>query len=181
MPPRRQPSKLVEVDSRDASLICHALAQRLKEAKNTLDLLKIAKDRELNRLEKSMLPGQFIHATRETLIENIDPWISLIDDINYLLDDFNPDEIKEGERYYTPQKKHIVHIRMSADNLVDLEEPLNKAIDFIKNGKSPMVSSFTSWADTVEVAYPVQEDKFDGRVAIIYSYDDRIEKPQLAE
>lgn len=52
-----------------------------------MEMLRLAKERELKSWEKCMLPVLLQQADKETLIENIDPWITLVSNIEGTLDD----------------------------------------------------------------------------------------------
>ena len=77
----------LRISEDDAHLIHYALSKRLAEAQHTLNLLKIARERELTKTEMMMLPFQLSKDTREELAEQIDPWISLASNIEYLISD----------------------------------------------------------------------------------------------
>lgn len=68
-------------------LVLYALEVQLRRAKTELNLLRVANSRELNESEKAKLPDTLKDNSREDLIEQIDPWISLVDNYQSLVDD----------------------------------------------------------------------------------------------
>ena len=76
----------LDLTADDAHLIIFALARELKRIKADLEVLKIAKERDLTHAERCMLPNLGFQPTQEHIAEQIDPWISLVDDYNYLID-----------------------------------------------------------------------------------------------
>lgn len=69
----------------DASLIQHAMKHEYIRALGELKLLEIAKERELTIGERAALSTTLCEATREELIEQIDPWITLVQHYSDLL------------------------------------------------------------------------------------------------
>jgi hypothetical protein len=59
----------------------YALVQHLKEVQHELATLRLAKERPLESWERLLLPSTLQDATRDVLLENIDPWISLVDTV----------------------------------------------------------------------------------------------------
>ena len=79
----------------EAHLVLFAMAQHLKKIKGDLAIISIAKERELTQAEYSMLPALVKHpsltghvgkATREEIREQINPWISLEQDYEYIIE-----------------------------------------------------------------------------------------------
>jgi len=76
----------LDLEEDDAHLIIFALSKQLKQVKSDLAVLRIAKDRDLTKSERCMLPNLSIFKpTREQIAEQIDPWISLEDEYEYLI------------------------------------------------------------------------------------------------
>lgn len=65
-----------------------ALAQRLKAVNAELAILRLTKERDLTSEERSQLPANLSRLRQEALQEQIDPWISLRDTIEYLIKEF---------------------------------------------------------------------------------------------
>lgn len=85
---RRPQSKLVEISYHSLPVVQHALVQRLKEVEAELQLLRIARERDLTRIERWQLPSNLQKLTQEELAEQIDPWITLRDTIADLIKEF---------------------------------------------------------------------------------------------
>jgi hypothetical protein len=83
------PPQLVEIDAHDAHFICYSLAQGLKKEKQELQILQETKTRDLTTVEKHMLPGSLCRYTRSELQEQIDPWITLVDHYQDLIEKIN--------------------------------------------------------------------------------------------
>jgi hypothetical protein len=75
----------LQLDDRDAYVIRGALADRVKKVSAELEVLKISKDRDLTDYEKSLLPLSLMKRGREELQEQIDSWVSYLEDHKYLL------------------------------------------------------------------------------------------------
>ena len=75
----------LQLDVDDAGLICYALAQRLKPILQEITTLYLAEDAELNQIQR-MLPSNLQRLSREELVEQINPWISMQDTIEYVIE-----------------------------------------------------------------------------------------------
>jgi hypothetical protein len=92
----------LDVDS--AGLICQALAQRLKQVLQEVRVLQITKERDLTRIERSMLQSNMMKHTREELQDNIDHWIGYAQDYEYLLKDID-NEIERAVQFSRDLRK----------------------------------------------------------------------------
>lgn len=80
--------KTIEICEHDACVVRHALVQRLKAVTAELAILRITKERDLTSEERWQLPANISRLRQESLREQIDPWISLRDTIEYLIKEF---------------------------------------------------------------------------------------------
>ena len=71
------------------------ILKRLAVAEHELSVIRISKEQELTRVEQKMLPDTLRKATREDLLEQIDPWISLADQLEFWIDQFDPDKFED--------------------------------------------------------------------------------------
>jgi len=83
-----------------APAVHYALCQSLKEVESTLAILERLQnpdhsDRELTFAERRMLPTTLTDLSREELLEQIDPWITLVDTLKDLIREF---EFFRGEK-----------------------------------------------------------------------------------
>lgn len=86
-----------QLSEMDAMLVRGALADRVKEVRSELEILRVTKERDLTEWERSLLPHtlrfkderddkhRLITTTREELQEQIDPWITYVDHFESLL------------------------------------------------------------------------------------------------
>jgi hypothetical protein len=84
-------TKTIKIDEHSACSVRYALKKQLEDAKQTLQILRLAKNRELDRNERNLLPDTLKDAEREILIENINPWITLQMEYDYLIKEFTFD------------------------------------------------------------------------------------------
>jgi len=98
----------LKLDEESAGLICYALAQRLKSLNEEVRILQISKDRELTRLEKSMLPLHLLKE-REDLRDQINPWTSLVYHYESLVAEIDKeiDRVKTFSRDFNVQKEEV--------------------------------------------------------------------------
>ena len=75
-------------DHRDACLMLGALRDSLAKEHGTLAMLLLTRERDLERFERFMLPHNLRQLSREDLQEQIDAWISLCDQIKWLIKEF---------------------------------------------------------------------------------------------
>lgn len=85
----------LDLDKDEAHLILFALAKELKRVRSDLAAISIAKDRELTKSEYIALPilvgkptfvdGKAVLPTREEIAEQINPWVSLVQDYEYII------------------------------------------------------------------------------------------------
>ena len=75
----------LRLDPHSACLIPYALAQRLKAVRQEVEILRLTRERELTDGEKYMLPSHLQPMSRGELREQLDPWVSLADDIEWLM------------------------------------------------------------------------------------------------
>jgi len=103
-------------DLHDILIIRGALAQATNKVRGELSLLMIAKERDLEYWERSMLPHNlqggwvndlFIKSTREELIKQIDPWISYVDRHECLLKDYTELVNQEIENEINPPSSRV--------------------------------------------------------------------------
>jgi hypothetical protein len=85
-------SKMIEVSSYEAPLIVGALREKLAKVSYDLQLLQIARHRDLTPKERAELPSTMQEYSLDELREQIDPWISLRDTYRGLIEDFDPDK-----------------------------------------------------------------------------------------
>jgi hypothetical protein len=81
-------TKLIEVCEYNLLVVQHALVQRLKCVRAELEILRLSRERELTRIERWELPVNLQGMTREELMEQVDPWITLVDTLEGLIEDF---------------------------------------------------------------------------------------------
>jgi hypothetical protein len=67
----------IEVDEHDACALAHAASEQLTKAKGELGLLFRFKDGDAQVL-RCYLPKTLFNLSREEIVEQIDPWISLV-------------------------------------------------------------------------------------------------------
>jgi hypothetical protein len=68
----------ISLDDHSAMIVRYALSQRLKIVRQELEILKIAKERDLTSWERYMLPSSLQLADKNILLENTEPWESLV-------------------------------------------------------------------------------------------------------
>lgn len=78
-------TKTITIDERDSSLLRYAVAQQRKDAVFTLELLKLTKERDLTKTERLQLPSTLRFESHEDLRDQINPWVSLVDNCDYWL------------------------------------------------------------------------------------------------
>ena len=67
----------VNICEYDACIVRHALQKRLECVTEEIRHLRLAKECDLSTAERAGLPETLRNVTREELLEQIDPWISL--------------------------------------------------------------------------------------------------------
>ena len=69
----------LDLDTDQAHLILFALAKQLKQVRSDLSIMRIAKERELTKTERMLLPALVAYhcKTREEVADDVNPWISL--------------------------------------------------------------------------------------------------------
>ena len=82
--------KTIEIDQHSSSCVFWSLCQRLKEVNQELSILRIANVRNLTNSERWQLPINLKKMSREELQEQIDPWRTLISEIEDLAKTFDP-------------------------------------------------------------------------------------------
>lgn len=87
---------IVEVDSHSAMMVSYALALRLMQVSYELDILKRTKIRDLKQIERFALPSNLQGMTQEQLQEQIDPWITLEEELNHWMQQFQPPEKQDA-------------------------------------------------------------------------------------
>lgn len=90
--PKQVPMKTVQICEHDACVVRCALSKRLKDVTAELAILRITQDRDLSSEERWQLPANLQPMPREELQEQINPWISLRDTIEYLIKEFKVEE-----------------------------------------------------------------------------------------
>ena len=78
----------LDIETYHLPVIQHALVQRLKIVRAELDVIMVAPYRVLTQAERWMLPSNLQELTEEQLQEQVDPWISLKDTLEWLIDLF---------------------------------------------------------------------------------------------
>jgi hypothetical protein len=73
---------------RHAQLVEHALINRLEAAKEVLEILRRSDHAPLTQFERNKLPDTLKDETKEELVEQIDSWRSLINQIECVITDF---------------------------------------------------------------------------------------------
>lgn len=79
------PTLPLALDIYDANTVLYCLEKGLETNKAVVELLKIAKERQLTADEKSTLPFTLVTLDREELIHQYDSWVSLVDHYNWLI------------------------------------------------------------------------------------------------
>ena len=88
---------MLKLDKDDAHFIWHQLADGFARVKQELEILRITKERELTKVEKSMLPATLFRYSREQLQEQIDPWISYLQHFIWLMNQMKVETISREQ------------------------------------------------------------------------------------
>jgi hypothetical protein len=83
------------MSTHDLCIFRYAIAQELKKVTAELEILKITKERDLTVPERWQLSPNLFKMSREELMKEIDPWISLVSQTKYWSDKL--EEIDKGE------------------------------------------------------------------------------------
>jgi hypothetical protein len=78
-------SASLSMDNRDLHVLLHGMRDKYLQDLGTVTLLRIARERELERHERFMLPETLKMLSREELVEQIDAWISLCEQTLWLV------------------------------------------------------------------------------------------------
>lgn len=73
----------IETSTYEIIPLHYAVAQQIKRVSAELEILKLTRERDLTRTERWQLPGNLQLLSREELIEQIDPWVSMLMDCQY--------------------------------------------------------------------------------------------------
>jgi hypothetical protein len=87
LPGRHQKAIIID-EHVDAPIVHWALCKDLKDTEATLALLRQAKNHDLTYSERCMLVSTLRDLSQEELIEQIDSWDTLVDNIKLLIKDF---------------------------------------------------------------------------------------------
>lgn len=85
-------TRTIEVDAHSAELIHYALLESLSRARTELGVIRLARERELDRAERLLLPCALRRAKVEGIAEQLDAWISLVQQTEYWAEEFNSRE-----------------------------------------------------------------------------------------
>ena len=77
----------------DCFLLEHALSSRLKEVRAEVEILKKARERPLTKPEYWMLSSNLQKLNRDELLEQIDPWISLVMHYESLIEEISGEQV----------------------------------------------------------------------------------------
>jgi len=92
--PPIEPTKTLSISKHSACLIHYALKCRLQVVQKELEIIKISKERDLTPEENNLLPDTLKDFSTEEIREQIDPWISLKDQIEMWMEVYDPKDFK---------------------------------------------------------------------------------------